>query len=96
MYNNQKAMSNRKPSSVKDSLDEFTNPKFLALIAEQLKLVKEAMTVSKTKNDKSNGGNKGLKTDNDNVILNARGRVIPTWRFLNHDGKPQLIKTALP
>eukprot|EP00957_Ditylum_brightwellii_P140183 10681577-Ditylum_brightwellii.AAC.1 len=54
------------------------------------------MAVSKTSNNKSNGGNKGPKKDNDSIVLNSRGRVIPTWRFKNLDGKPQLIKTALP
>eukprot|EP00957_Ditylum_brightwellii_P190597 14508947-Ditylum_brightwellii.AAC.1 len=56
--------------------------------------MKEAIAVSKTGNDKSNGGNKGPKKDDDDVVLNARGRVIPTWRFENPDGKPQLIKNG--
>eukprot|EP00957_Ditylum_brightwellii_P088563 6745514-Ditylum_brightwellii.AAC.1 len=94
MYNHQKAMSNWKPISVKDSPDKSTNPKFLALVAEQLKLMKEAMAVSKTGNNKSNGRNKGPKTDDDNGVLNARGRVIPIWRFSNPNGKPQLIKNG--
>eukprot|EP00957_Ditylum_brightwellii_P013057 986066-Ditylum_brightwellii.AAC.1 len=40
------------------------------------------MAVSKTSNNKSNGGNKGPKTDDDDIILNARGRdchVKPMW-----------------
>eukprot|EP00957_Ditylum_brightwellii_P204398 15339081-Ditylum_brightwellii.AAC.1 len=71
-----------KATKLEESKETKTDgePKYLALLTKQLQMLT-------TKLFKANQGK-----DNDNVIKNRQGRVVPNWRFKNTKGKMMMTR----